>query len=91
MEDQAKIVRRIYAMFIEGKTPFTIAKTLTEECIPTPAGKQKWGVAVIESILTNEKYKGSALLQKSFTVDFLEKKIKPNEGEVPQYYIEHSH
>lgn len=91
VEDQAKIVRRIYAMFIEGKTPFTIAKTLTEECIPTPAGKQKWGVAVIESILTNEKYKGSALLQKSFTVDFLEKKIKPNEGEVPQYYIEHSH
>ena len=90
VEDQAKIVRRIYSMFIEGKTPFTIAKTLTEEGIPTPAGKQKWGVAVIESILTNEKYKGSALLQKSFTVDFLEKKIKPNEGEVPQYYIEHS-
>ena len=43
------------------------------------------------SILQNEKYKGAALLQKRFTVDFLEKSMKVNEGEVPQYYIEHSH
>ena len=35
----------------------------------------------------NEKYKGDALLQKTFTVDFLTKKMKPNEGEVPQYYV----
>ena len=45
----------------------------------------------MKSILTNEKYKGSALLQKRFTVDFLTKKSKVNEGEVPQYYIEESH
>lgn len=45
----------------------------------------------MESILRNEKYKGSALLQKKFTVDFLQKKMKVNEGEVPQYYVEHSH
>jgi len=45
----------------------------------------------VESILRNEKYKGSALLQKKFTVDFLQKKMKVNEGEVPQYYVEHSH
>ncbi len=63
-------------MFIEGKTPCTIAKILTEEGIKTPGGKDKWGSTVIESILTNEKYKGSALL-KDLTVDFLEKKIKP--------------
>ena len=44
-----------------------------------------------DSILANEKYKGSALLQKKFTIDFLQKKMKPNEGEVPQYYVEHSH
>ena len=91
VEEQAAIVRRIYTMFIDGKTPFTIAKTLTEEGVPTPGGKSKWGSAVIESILTNEKYKGSALLQKKFTVDFLQHKMKENNGEVPQYYIEHSH
>ena len=45
----------------------------------------------MESILTNEKYKGAALLQKQFTVDFLQHKMKENNGEVPQYYIEHSH
>lgn len=45
----------------------------------------------IESILQNEKHKGSALLQKKYTVDFLQKKMKRNEGEVPQYYVEHSH
>ena len=43
------------------------------------------------SILQNEKYKGDALLQKGFTVDFLTKKFKKNEGEVPQYYVEASH
>ncbi len=91
VEEQAEIVRRIYSMFINGKTPCAIAKTLTEEGIRTPGGKDKWSSAVIESILTNEKYKGSALLQKSFTVDFLQHKMKANEGEVPQYFIEHSH
>ena len=45
----------------------------------------------MESILTNEKYKGDARLQKTFTVDFLQKKTKINEGEVPQYYVESSH
>ena len=43
------------------------------------------------SILTNEKYKGDALLQKTFTVDFLTKKHKQNEGEVPQYYVKGNH
>ncbi|MHB8077469.1 recombinase family protein [Desulfosporosinus fructosivorans] len=39
----------------------------------------------------NEKYKGDAMLQKTFTVDFLTKKKKVNEGEIPQYYVENSH
>ena len=47
--------------------------------------------STVESILKNEKYKGAALLQKCFTVDFFTKKKKVNEGEVPQYYVEHSH
>ena len=64
---------------------------LTEEGIPTPGGKKVWGKAVVESILTNEKYKGDALLQKVYTVDFLSKKKKVNEGEVPQYYVEGNH
>ena len=45
----------------------------------------------MRSILTNEKYKGDALLQKCYTIDFLTKKTKKNEGEVPQYYVKQSH
>lgn len=89
--EEAEIVRLIYRSFINGMTPYRIAKILTEKGIPTPAGKTKWQSSTIESILTNEKYKGSALLQKQFTVDFLTKKRKINEGEIPQYYIEQSH
>lgn len=91
VEREAAIVRQIYSLFLEGKTPHGIAKHLTQSGIPTPARKAKWLPGTVESILTNEKYKGDALLQKSFTVDFLTKKMKPNEGEIPQYYVENSH
>lgn len=90
-EEQAEIVRKIYRLFLQGKTSWAIAQHLTAEGIPTPSGKIKWAVSTIDSILTNEKYKGSAILQKTFTVDFLTKKIKVNEGEIPQYYVENSH
>ena len=89
--EQAVIVKRIYRDFMQGKTSWTIANELTDEGIPTPCGKSKWRATTVESILTNEKYKGAALLQKTFTVDYLSKKIKANEGEVPQYYVEDSH
>lgn len=89
--EQAEIVRRIYNLFMCGKTTYAIAAQLTAEGIPTPGGKQKWQASTVESILTNEKYKGEARLQKKFTVDFLTKKQKVNEGEVPQYYVENSH
>ncbi len=91
VESEAKIVRQIYGMFLDGQTPSSIASFLTKQRVPTPAGKEKWQSSTVKSILTNEKYKGDALLQKTFTVDFLSKKAKLNEGEVPQYYVEKSH
>ena len=89
--EEAEIVRCIYRQFVQGKTTNAIAAGLTRRGVPTPGGKEKWQAATIESILTNEKYKGAALLQKKFTTDFLTKKMKPNEGEVPQFYVENSH
>ncbi|MGI6677027.1 MAG: recombinase family protein [Bacilli bacterium] len=91
IEEEAKIVRFIYSLFIKGKTASWIAKHLTENGIKTPAKKDIWQKSTVDSILTNEKYKGDALLQKKFTIDFLEKKMKKNEGEIPQYYVENSH
>ena len=90
-EEEATIVRLIYTLFLEGKTPAGICRYLDAQGIPTPSGKMKWSQTTVNSMLANEKYKGDALLQKKFTVDFLMKKMKPNEGEVPQYYVEHSH
>src|SRR5574344_2041748 len=90
-EEEAAIVRLIYRLFLEGKTPAGICRYLDAQGVPTPSGKQKWSQTTVNSMLSNEKYKGDALLQKRFTVDFLMKKMKANEGEVPQYYVEHSH
>ena len=89
--EEAELVIRIYKMFMSGKSTSAIARQLTNEGIPTPGGKKVWQKATVDSILTNEKYKGAALLQKKYTVDFLTKTMKTNEGEVPQYYVEDSH
>ena len=91
VEEEASVVRLIYRLFLDGKTQAGICRYLEDLEIPSPSGKAKWSKTTVTSILTNEKYKGDALLQKSFTVDFLQKKTKQNEGEVPQYYVESSH
>lgn len=90
-EEEAIIVKLIYQLFLEGKTPAGICRYLDKQGILTPSGKKKWSQTTVNSILSNEKYKGDALLQKRFTVDFLMKTMKVNEGEVPQYYVENSH
>lgn len=88
---QAEIVRRIYREYIEGASLKTIADGLTADGYLTAAGKRKWRADGIRKILTNEKYIGDALLQKTYTVDVLTKKRVANNGIVPQYYVENNH
>jgi DNA invertase Pin-like site-specific DNA recombinase len=91
-EDQAVIVRMIYRMFlIEGKTATGIANYLKSQHIKTPRGKANWTKNNVNSILTNEKYKGDALLQKTYTENYLDHKMVKNNGQIPQYYVENSH
>ena len=90
-EKEAVIVKRIYSMFLQGMTPYGIASQLTADGVLSPAKKEKWNAGTVKRMLSNEKYKGDALLQKSYTVDFLTKKKKDNEGEIPQYYVENNH
>lgn len=92
-ETQGETVRLIYMMFLkEGKTCTGIAEFLKSEGIPTPSGKScNWTKNTVYSILTNEKYKGDALLQKKYTADYLEHRVVPNNGELPQYYVENNH
>jgi len=92
-EDQAVIIRLIYRMFlVEGKTCSGIANYLKSQQIKTPTGKStNWQKNTVNSILTNEKYKGDALLQKTFTDNYLEHSSIKNTGQIPQYYVENNH
>lgn len=89
--EQADIVRRIYNNFLAGATYLEIAKRLTEENVPTMGGGNRWFSERIKSILKNEKYKGDALLQKTYITDPISKRVKKNNGELPMYYVENSH
>lgn len=90
-EREAEIVRRIYREYLEGKSLIQIAKGLMADGVLTGAGKETWRPETIRKMLSNEKYIGDALLQKTYTVDFLTKKRVKNDGIVPQYYVENSH
>lgn len=89
--EQADIVRRIYNDFLAGATYLEIAKQLTDENVPTMGGGNRWFSERIKSILKNEKYKGDALLQKTYITDPISKRVKKNNGELPMYYVENSH
>ena len=89
--EEAEIVKRIFRMYLEGSSILEITRALEKDKIKTATGKDKWHPGVIEKMLVNEKYMGDALLQKTYTVDFLTKKRVKNNGIVPQYYIEDNH
>lgn len=89
--EQAKTVKLIYKLFLSGLSYHAIARELTERGIKSPAGKDRWHYGTVKSILTSEKMKGDALLQKYYTVDFLTKKQVKNEGQIPQYYVTGNH
>jgi len=89
--EQAEVVKRIYREYLEGSSMDKIAAGLEADGILTGAGKEKWHTSTINKILRNEKYMGDALLQKTYTVDFLTKKRIKNNGTVPQYYVEDDH
>lgn len=88
---EAKIIKRIYREYLEGKSLAGIGRDLEKDGILTAAGKPKWRPETLKKILTNEKYIGDALLQKTTRVDFLTKKRVKNEGHLPQYYVENNH
>ncbi len=92
-EDEAIIVRLIYRMFlVDGISMHAIAHHLNASNVKTPSGKGKrWIQNTIASILTNEKYKGDALLQKSYNDNYLTQKQVKNTGQIPQYYVENNH
>ena len=89
--EEAETVRRIYREFLDGKSPYKIASNLQRDGIKTGSGGSKWYDSTVIGILKNVKYMGDALLQKTYTVDFLTKKRVINNGHAAQYYVEDSH
>ena len=89
--EEAKIVRMIYKKYLEGQSLNDIADLLTKMRVSTIRGNSRWNGSSIRVILTNEKYIGDAIAQKTFTVDYLLKDRRKNKGELPQYYVQNLH
>ena len=89
--EEAKIIRRIYRRYLAGCSLGQIKQELEQDNIPTAQKVERWSSAVIHNILTNEKYMGDALLQKTYITDCISKKVKKNMGERPMYYVENNH
>lgn len=91
VEEEAKIVREIFAMYLMGLSDCQIADNLTKRGILTRSGKNKWIASTIKGMLTNVKYTGNSIGGKTYNVDFLHPKRLINHGEVPMFIVENSH
>ena len=89
--DQAEVVRKIYDLFLSGTPVRGIQEYLNTSAVPNINGEPKWARSAIDSILTNEKYCGDVLLQKTYIDDCINKKVKKNTGQLPMYLVQNLH
>lgn len=89
--DQAEVVRKIYDLFLSGTPVRGIQEYLNANSVPNINGEPKWARSAIDSILTNEKYCGDVLLQKTYIDDCINKKVKKNTGQLPMYLVQNHH
>ncbi len=89
--DQAEVVRKIYDLFLSGTPVRGIQEYLNASAVPNINGESKWARSAIDSILTNEKYCGDVLLQKTYIDDCINKKVKKNTGQLPMYLVQNHH
>ena len=87
-EEKAKVIRQIARWFLDGDSLHTIVDKLAQRQIPSPKGKDTWSTATLRSLLTNEKYKGDALLQKTYRPSLFSDRAVKNDGALKKYYIE---
>lgn len=88
---EAEIVKHIFLMYLDGKSWGQITDYLNASGIKTPQGKDRWSREQIRNMLSNERYTGDMLLQKTFTENCITKKVKKNRGELPKYLITNNH
>ncbi len=91
IRNQAEVVRKIYDLFLSGTPVRGIQEYLNENAVPNINDEPKWARSAIDSILTNEKYCGDVLLQKTYIDDCINKKVKKNTGQLPMYLVQNHH
>ena len=89
--EEAETIRFIYESYLSGDSFGGIIAKLKERGILSPSGKIEWQYSTIQSILSNERYKGDAIINKTYIVDCISKKVRVNNGERPKYYVENNH
>ena len=87
VEEEAVIVRRVYAMYLSGMSIVKIKAALENDNILSPTGKKQWSKHTLEFMLTNTKYHGTAVIFKTHTPEYKAKR-KVNDGEVNSYAAE---
>ncbi len=89
--DEAKVVKEIFRCYLEGMSLNLIADRLNDRGLKTKGNGSPYRKEVVRRILTNEKYVGDALLQKTFITDCITKKSRKNNGELPMYLVKNHH
>ena len=89
--EEAETIRFIYESFLAGDSFGGIKAKLEEKSILSPSGTPTWRYSTIQSILTNEKYAGDAIINKTYIEDCISKKVKVNNGERQKFYVENNH
>lgn len=91
VEDEARLIRKVFSLYLSGVSTPEIVKVLSETGVPTRDGRAAWNHVGVNYILRNEKYIGDALCQKTLATDRFPFVKKRNEGEKDQYYVERTH
>ena len=91
VEEEAQYIRAIFNMYLDGKSLDQIKAYLENERVFTKTGNAVWNKGIIQGILSNERYCGDLLMQKTFTENCLTKKVKKNRGEMPKYLVKDNH
>ncbi len=89
--EEAEIVQRIFDLYLQGYGVRKIKRYLEEHGIKTVTGKAEWSTSTIDRMLSNEKYIGQVLMQKTYTPDFLSGKQQKNNGQMAMYLVENAH
>ena len=89
--EQAETVKLIYEMYLSGKTLRSIKESLEARGLRNAAGTTEWTTSNLRTILSDEKYCGDVLRQKTFIRDCISKQVVKNTGQRPKYLIQNHH